>query len=126
MRRTNKPIKKKPLRSHLQAVFLKRVREEMEAQGLTSINQLAAREGAPPQTTLNDILSMQSDPRLSQVQKIAVALGQTTAVSLLTESIAVAVPRGKNVHQMPDPYPSIFGKPQDAKDKQPAKARKQR
>lgn len=84
MRRADKPLKKRPIKSPLQAVFLKRVQEEMRRQGLENPTQLSKRVGAPPQTTLNDILSLQADPRLSQIHKIAQALS-VSAVSLLTE-----------------------------------------
>jgi transcriptional regulator with XRE-family HTH domain len=78
-----KPGRKREIRSPLQAVFLKRVDEEMKKQGI-SRNQLAQRVGAPPQTTLNDVM-LGADPRLETVFGFAVALG-VAPVSLLTES----------------------------------------
>lgn len=68
-----------------------------------NVNQLAERIGAPPQTTLNDIISRQADPRLENVQKIAVALG-VQAISLFTERNVKG-----NVHQLPG-YPTISGR----------------
>lgn len=100
MPRTDKPTKKKPIKSPLQEVFLKRVQEEMTAQHI-NVTQLAGRVGAPPQTTLNDIVSLQADPRLEQVYKIAAAL-QVPAISLLTE-IKVG-----NIHTLPS-VPTIAG-----------------
>lgn len=106
--KTDKPTKKKPIKSALQEVFLKRVREEMGAQGLLhqdgtpNITQLARRVGAPPQTTLNDIVSLQADPRLEQVNKIATAL-EVPAISLLTEK-AIG-----NIHNLPI-VPTISGR----------------
>jgi transcriptional regulator with XRE-family HTH domain len=75
--------RKREIRSPLQAVFLRRVEEEMRNQGI-SRNQLAKRVGAPPQTTLNDVM-LGADPRLETVYGVAVALG-VAPVSLLTES----------------------------------------
>lgn len=92
MPRTDKPTKRRPIKSPLQEVFLKRVGEEMKTQGI-NVSQLAGRVGAPPQTTLNDIVSLQADPRLEQVYKIATAL-QVPAISLLTEL------KG-NIHSLP-------------------------
>lgn len=107
MPRTDKPTKKRPIKSPLQEVFLKRVQQEMAAQGLLhqdgrpNVTKLAGRVGAPPQTTLNDIVSLQADPRLEQVYKIAAAL-QVPAISLLTE-IKVG-----NIHTLPS-VPTIAG-----------------
>lgn len=77
------PGRKRAIRSPLQAVFMRRVEEEMRNQGI-SRNQLAQRVGAPPQTTLNDVM-LGADPRLETVYGVAVALG-VAPVSLLTES----------------------------------------
>lgn len=101
MPRTDKPTKKKPIKSPLQEVFLKRVQEEMTAQSI-NVTQLAGRVGAPPQTTLNDIVSLQADPRLEQVYKIATAL-QVPAISLLTELKTIG-----NIHTLPG-IPTIAG-----------------
>lgn len=97
-----KPGKQRPIRSPLQEVFLRRVKAEMEKQKLTG-NQLAHRVGAPPQTTLNDVL-LGADPRLETVYAFATALG-VPAVSLLTESVLSG-----NVHNLPH-YPKISGSP---------------
>ncbi len=100
--RTDKPTKKKPIKSPLQEGFLKRVAEEMKAQEI-NVTQLAGRVGAPPQTTLNDIVSLQADPRLEQVHKIATAL-QVPAISLLTELKTTG-----NIHTLPS-VPTISGR----------------
>lgn len=89
---------KKP-KSTLQEIFLKRVKEEMKNQGIENPTQLSKRVGAPPQTTLNDILSLHADPRLSQVHKIAIAL-DVPAVSLLTETSGSSRPSG-NISTLP-------------------------
>lgn len=91
-----KPGKQRPIRSPLQAVFLRRVRAEMKRQGNLTGNQLAKRFGAPPQTTLNDVL-LGADPRLETVHAFATALN-LPAVSLLTEAGIV--------HEFPG-YPTI-------------------
>lgn len=115
MPRTDKPTKKRPIKSPLQEVFLKRVGEEMKAQGI-NVSQLAGRVGAPPQTTLNDIVSLQADPRLEQVYKIATAL-QVPAISLLTEL------KG-NIHSLPS-VPTIAGRiDKSAADKAADKSRR--
>lgn len=91
----------------LQAVFLKRVQQEMVSQGLVNQdgepngNALARRHGAPPQTTINDTLRG-ADPRLGTVQKFANAL-EVPAMSLLTEATA-------NLHRLPT-YPQIGSAP---------------
>jgi hypothetical protein len=95
-----KPGKKREIRSPLQAVFLKRVQEEMANQRINP-NQLSKRVGAPRQTTINDVM-LGADPRLETVHGIAIALG-VPAVSLLTESRTA-------VHQLPG-YPQIGGAP---------------
>lgn len=76
---------------------MKRVQIEMDRQGL-SRNQLAKRIGAPPQTTINDVMNG-SDPRLETVWGFATALG-VPVVSLLTELT--------NIRQLVR-YPSILG-----------------
>lgn len=88
--------KRREIRSPLQAIFLKRVEEELQRQGLSRA-QLAKRVGAPPQTTLNDVM-LGADPRLETVYGVATALG-IPAISLLTESSA-------SLHRLPS-YPSI-------------------
>lgn len=60
---------KKP-KTVLQAIFIKRVKEEM---GELSGNELSKRPGGPPQTTFNDVLNG-ADPRLETVHQIATAL----------------------------------------------------
>jgi hypothetical protein len=60
---------KKP-RTVLQALFIKRVKEEM---GALSGNELSRRPGGPPQTTFNDVMNG-ADPRLETVYQIATAL----------------------------------------------------
>jgi hypothetical protein len=54
-------------------VFLKRLREELAARGL-SANALSGHVGGPPQRTLADVLNG-ADPRLKTVAQIATALG---------------------------------------------------
>lgn len=108
MRDPNKPTKKREPRSQLQAVFLKRVREEMAAQGLLhqdgrpNVTQLSKRHGAPSQTTINDVMRG-ADPRLGTVQAFAIAL-EVASVSLLTEQKFQG-----NIHNLPH-VPTIAGR----------------
>lgn len=88
--------KKKEPQSRLQAIFIKRVFEELARQGISQ-NQLSQRERGPDQKTLNDVLNG-ADPRLKTVQQIALAL-DVPAISLLTESTAT-------IHHLPG-YPPI-------------------
>ena len=67
-----KRLRKQP-KSVLQALFIKRVWEELGERGL-SPNALSQRPGGPAQKTLDDALAG-SDPRLKTVSEIAVALG---------------------------------------------------
>lgn len=85
-------------KTRLQEIFLKRVREEMDRQGL-NVNSLSRRVGAPAQSTLNDIMRG-ADPRLESVHGIATALG-IEPVLLLTELYSKG-----NVHKFPS-YPQI-------------------
>ena len=64
--------KRRP-KTTLNALFMKRVEEEIEAQRATQ-NQVANRVGAVRQRTLNDILNG-ADPRLSTVFQVATAIG---------------------------------------------------
>lgn len=91
-----KPGKKREIRSPLQEIFLKRVEEELKRQGL-SRSQLAGRIGAPPQTTVNDVM-LGADPRLETVHGFATALG-IPAISLLSEV-------SSSLYQLPS-YPQI-------------------
>lgn len=110
-----KPGKPRPIRSPLQAVFLRRVRAEMERQGNLTGNQLAKRLGAPPQTTLNDVL-LGADPRLETVHAFATALN-VPAVSLLTEVTA-------SVHALPS-YPAISARADNSdREKTPDRKKK--
>ena len=68
-----KPMRRKP-KSHLQALFLKRLDEELSARELT-VNAFTKRAGAPGQSTMNPIFNATTDPRLGTVDKIANALG---------------------------------------------------
>jgi len=60
-------------RTNLQRIFLKRVREELDARGLSE-NALSKRVGGPAQKTLNGVMNG-TDPRLATVSQIAEALG---------------------------------------------------
>lgn len=70
-------------KSDLQRVFLRRVKAEMEVQGLSE-NELARRVGGPKQKTLNDVMRGR-DPRLKTVEQIAKALGVMPPWKLLKE-----------------------------------------
>jgi hypothetical protein len=100
VRKRKKTPEKKAIKSELQRVFLERVGQEMRRLRIENPTQLSKFteyvDVAPPQTTLNDILSLQADPRLSQVYKIAQTLG-VPAVSLLTEMSN----SGGNIHVLP-------------------------
>jgi len=94
--------KKREPKSHLQAIFMKRVAEEMEKQQVSGLG-LSKREGAPPQRTLADVLNG-ADPRLETVEAFAKALG-VMAVDLLTEVKKLP----DNVRKLPG-YPPIIGR----------------
>jgi transcriptional regulator with XRE-family HTH domain len=110
--------KKKEVKSPLQAVFLRRLHDEMERQGLSG-NALAQREGAPPQRTIADVLNG-ADPRLETVNGLAVALG-VRPVDLLTQ--AKGIP--EKVHQI-SPYPPILGRADNRERTFPADRRRRR
>jgi transcriptional regulator with XRE-family HTH domain len=113
--------RKKAPASVLQEVFLKRLREELERQGLSG-NALSRRAGAPAQMTINDVMNG-ADPRLKTVDQIARALG-IPAWHLLTETVGNKRQDG-TVHKFPELYPPIFGRRStDHVSKSPKKARK--
>lgn len=68
-----KQAKKKAPKTTLQALFIRRVQQEMDARDLSE-NALCARVGGLKQRTLNDVMNG-ADPRLETVYKIATALG---------------------------------------------------
>ena len=77
-----------------------------------SIYQLAARTGAPPQSTLNDVLNGGAVPGLTVIYQIAFALG-VNAFELLRER---AEPEStKMIARIPDLYPSAFGQHRQSK-----------
>jgi transcriptional regulator with XRE-family HTH domain len=86
------------IRSDLQAIFLRRVKEELARQEISQ-NQLSKREGAPAQKTINDMLKG-ADPRLETVQSVADALG-VPVVSLLLDTRLTS-----NIQKLPS-YPTI-------------------
>lgn len=96
---------KKP-KTVLQALFIKRVEQELERQGI-SRNALAGRTGAPSQSTLNEILNG-SDPRLEQVHKIAVALGVQAYELLAERPVGESLQTGNNIRHLPS-YPPMIG-----------------
>lgn len=99
--------RKKAPKTRLQALFIKRVEEELERLQI-SRNELCGRVGAPKQSTFNEIMNG-ADPRLEQIQKISDALG-VHACDLLTESSAVgeSLHRSANVRKLPT-YPPMIG-----------------
>lgn len=90
--------KPKTPETQLQAVFVRRVKEEM---GEMSVSQLARRTGAPPQTTLNDVLNAGAVPGLTVVAQIAFALG-VHAWELMKERPTATVTK------IPDFYKPMF------------------
>lgn len=105
------------IRSDLQGVFLRRVKEELARQQLSQ-NQLSRRDGAPAQKTINDVLNG-ADPRLETVQAFANALG-VPVVALLLD-----VRSSGNVHKLPG-YPKIGENPTESIGKKEGDRNKRR
>ncbi len=70
-------------KSDLQRVFLRRVKAELEARGLSE-SALTKRVGGPKQKTLNEVMRGR-DPRLKTVEQIAKALGVMPPWKLLKD-----------------------------------------
>lgn len=99
--------RKKAPKTDTQALFIKRVEEELKRLQI-SRNELSRRVGAPSQSTLNEILNG-AEARLTQIHKIATALG-VQVWELFKERQAVGESRqpGNNVRKLPD-FPPIIG-----------------
>lgn len=114
--RTRKP--KEP-ETALQAIFVKRVRAELEERQL-SPRQFAQMVGAPKERTIYDVLNRGAVPGLTVVAQVAAAL-QMPAYELLIER-----PKNHenltNIRKLPDRYPSIFAAQQ--KDRTQGKTRR--
>lgn len=106
--------KVKEPKTPLQALFLKRVQEEMDKRGLSRAG-LSGRTGGPSQTTFNDTMRG-SDPRLETVYEIATALG-IQAWQLLRESADVERENVTNVKNFPQPGRMIRKSPKSARKK---------
>jgi transcriptional regulator with XRE-family HTH domain len=102
------PKRRKKPASTLQELFLKRVQEELDRQGL-SRNALAGRVGGPSQTTFNDVMQGH-DPRLKTVSEIATALG-VQPWELFTERRVGESRRANGTVQNFPAFPSIIGRP---------------
>lgn len=103
-------------KTHLQALFLKRLVQEMAAQNLNT-NSLSKREWAPPQRTIHDVLAGR-DPTLETVWRLAIAL-DVPAHELMREKPEGAVsPRG--VSPLPS-YPRILQQPESSYRKKKAR-----
>lgn len=87
-------------KTDLQAVFLKRVGEQLAVLGISRL-ALSKRVGGPPQKTLNDVMNG-ADPRLETVHQIATALG-VPAWTLFVESVQAE----RKVLEFPT-YPKVF------------------
>lgn len=94
----------RPPETPLQELFIKRVREEMVAQGLSE-NGLAARIKYLPQRTISDVLNTGKVPKLTTVYQIAIALG-VHPWELMRPKDGVA--RSGNVSKLPERYQPIF------------------
>lgn len=70
-------------KSDLQRVFLRRVKDELQAQGVSE-SELTRRVGGPKQKTLNEVMRGR-DPRLKTVEQIAKALGVLPPWKLLKD-----------------------------------------
>jgi transcriptional regulator with XRE-family HTH domain len=89
----------------LQAIFIKRVREELDERQLTP-RQFAQMVGAPKERTIYDVLNRGAVPGLTVVAQVAAAL-QIPAYQLMIERIArQEIPT--NIRKLPERYPPIF------------------
>lgn len=109
-KRMGRPREKKPQapKSKAQAMFIRRVREEL---GETSVTALSKRDGAPAQRTINDVLNG-ADPKLATVQQIADALNIPVWQLFLEKAdvVRLLTPRDDNVRKLPEP-PRMLQKP---------------
>jgi ribosome-binding protein aMBF1 (putative translation factor) len=92
---------KKEPKSVLQEVFLRRVREELDRQGLSE-NALSKRVGAPPQRTINSTMNGR-DPTLATVNAFAIGLGVHPWQLLVDKSAG----SGAKTHTLPT-YPPMM------------------
>lgn len=99
-------VKRKEPKNVLHKLFLRRVQEEMEKQGLSRAG-LARRAGGPSQTTFNDVMNG-SDPQLETIHQISTALS-VPAWSLFVESDLVRqlTPERRKIFNFPS-YPRVF------------------
>lgn len=86
----------------LQAIFIKRVKQELEDRQLTP-RQFAMLVGAPKERTIYDVLNRGAVPGLTVVHQCAVALN-LKATDLLVERAAKE--SATNVRKLPVSYPS--------------------
>lgn len=87
MGQPRKKTAKRP-ETHLQAVFIKRMKEELEKRQL-SVLGFSKLEGAPRERTLADVLHAGAVPRLTLVHQCAVALN-IPVISLLVDGPAAS------------------------------------
>lgn len=109
----------KPPETVLQAIFIKRVKEEL---GNISVTELSTRPGAPPQRTLNDVINGGVVPGLTVVAGIAAALG-VHPWQLMQDKASKSQENLTNVRRLPDRYPSIFAAQQEGRTKSKARRR---
>lgn len=105
------------MRGELQALFIRRVREEMDARSL-SINAVARAAKSHGhrlgKSTVARILAGEQDPTLEKIVVLSEVFG-VPAWFLLTdpshvEQRVIRQPTMTNVVRLQDPYPSVFGK----------------
>jgi hypothetical protein len=98
--------KPKPHETTLQSLFVKRVLEEM---GDISISKFCERVGAPPQTSLNDVLNFGAVPGLTLVYQVATALDLSPWELLKEKPIENQEILTSKVRQLRQQPPPIFG-----------------
>lgn len=91
----------------LQTVFVKRMKEELEARQL-SVLAFSRLTGAPRERTLADVLYAGAVPRLTVVHQCAVALN-LPVMDLLVDKPTKSQENLTNVRKLPVRYPPIFG-----------------
>lgn len=96
--RTRKP---KPHETDLQATFVARLRQELDARQL-SVLQFAGIKGAPPERTVADVLNFGAVPRLTFIAQCATALN-IPASDLLVPRAARQEPMGQ-IAKLPQRY----------------------
>ena len=90
---------KKSPKTPLQALFLRRVQQELDARGLSQ-NALCGRVGGLKQRTLNDVMNG-ADPRLETVYQVATALGINPWHLFVEAEDIPASARGRGVLSFP-------------------------